>query len=246
MYVDWRGDGSGLVVGLHGMPTPPDVMWPALPVATHRCANVHLPGYGRSPALPGPHDLRDVEDALIAQLDLDGAVLVGFSGGAWRALSLALRDDVQPAALVLMGAFARIEDQDRPAFAGLIDALRAGVDLSGAVRDRFMTAEEQRRPEAAQVDQWMAATSGDNLADELEALLAADDLAPRLGQLDLPVLVLVGEHDAANPVPLARELAQALPRGELVVIKGAGHAAPVFQPQQVAAAVDDFLARSLG
>ena len=72
---------------------------------------------------------------------------------------------------------------------------------------------------------------------ELARLDLADDL-PRIRQ---PVLVLVGEHDTATAPPLGEALAQALPKGEIVVLKGAGHAPHMQVPDAVLAAISPFL-----
>jgi pimeloyl-ACP methyl ester carboxylesterase len=60
----------------------------------------------------------------------------------------------------------------------------------------------------------------------------------RLGELgELPVTVLAGELDAKF-VALGERLARALPRGELRVVAGAGHALPLEAPAAIAAAIE--------
>jgi len=53
------------------------------------------------------------------------------------------------------------------------------------------------------------------------------DLRRRLGEISVPVIVLHGSRDSILPVRLGRELAHRLPRGELRLVKGAGHALPL-------------------
>ena len=48
------------------------------------------------------------------------------------------------------------------------------------------------------------------------------DLIPRLQPLDIPTLVLHGEDDLV-PVALAARIAEAMPRGRLVVLERCGH-----------------------
>jgi len=50
----------------------------------------------------------------------------------------------------------------------------------------------------------------------------AYDLVPKLRQLDIPTLVVHGEHDFV-PVELAARIAEAMPRGRLVVLPECGH-----------------------
>ena len=69
--------------------------------------------------------------------------------------------------------------------------------------------------------------------------LACDgfDVMDRLGAIDRPALVIVGEDDHMTPVKYARFLADHLPRAQLNVIPAAGHMVMLEQP----AAVEDAL-----
>ena len=58
------------------------------------------------------------------------------------------------------------------------------------------------------------------------------DLIPRLQALDIPTLVLHGEHDFV-PVPLAARIARAMPRGRLVVLEDCGHFSYLESPDAV-------------
>lgn len=57
-----------------------------------------------------------------------------------------------------------------------------------------------------------------------------------------PTLVIHGDADAVSSVDGSRRLVEALPRGELVVIEGAGHVPSATRPDEVLAAVEAFLA----
>lgn len=62
----------------------------------------------------------------------------------------------------------------------------------------------------------------------------------RLGQLRLPTLVTVGDHDETDP-ELARSIQRAIPGSLLAVIPEAGHMTFVDQPALYLRAVDEFL-----
>lgn len=68
-----------------------------------------------------------------------------------------------------------------------------------------------------------------------------DDVRARLGELDMPALVIHGAQDAAIPLDVAREMVEALPHAELVVIDGAGHAANLTHPEEVNPPLERFL-----
>jgi 3-oxoadipate enol-lactonase len=72
--------------------------------------------------------------------------------------------------------------------------------------------------------------------------LAELDLRPRLGELKVPVLVLVGEHDEATPPPMSHELAAGLPQARLKVIPGCAHVPQLQAPEVFLDAIGDFLA----
>jgi 2-succinyl-6-hydroxy-2,4-cyclohexadiene-1-carboxylate synthase len=63
-----------------------------------------------------------------------------------------------------------------------------------------------------------------------------EPLWDRLSGLTMPAVVLAGERDAKFRA-LGERLAAALPRGELVIVQGAGHGIPREDPAAVAAAI---------
>jgi non-heme chloroperoxidase len=60
------------------------------------------------------------------------------------------------------------------------------------------------------------------------------DWYPRLRDIEVPVVVLVGSRDRLTTPALGRRLAAGLPHAELVVIPGAGHMLPFEEPDLVA------------
>ena len=49
------------------------------------------------------------------------------------------------------------------------------------------------------------------------------DLSSRLRLVDIPILLIWGESDQTTPLAVGRRLCELLPRGEIVVLRGAGH-----------------------
>ncbi len=70
--------------------------------------------------------------------------------------------------------------------------------------------------------------------------LAELDLRPRLGEVKVPVLVLVGEHDEATPPPMSHELAAGLPNARLVTIPGCAHVPQLQSPEVFLEAIGRF------
>jgi pimeloyl-ACP methyl ester carboxylesterase len=68
-----------------------------------------------------------------------------------------------------------------------------------------------------------------------------EDWRPALPAVQAPVLLLWGSQDTEVPLRVAEEALQALPRGEMVVLEGAGHFPFLDQPEAFADAVMKFL-----
>jgi 3-oxoadipate enol-lactonase/4-carboxymuconolactone decarboxylase len=71
--------------------------------------------------------------------------------------------------------------------------------------------------------------------------LAVADLSRSTSGLRVPTLVLVGEQDPSTPVAAAEALRDAIPGAQLAVIPGALHIPMVETPDEVTAAIMEFL-----
>ncbi len=67
------------------------------------------------------------------------------------------------------------------------------------------------------------------------------DLREALCRLEVPTCVVTGSHDRMTPPPLARTLADGLPDAVLHTMEGAGHQAPLEDPQRAVSVVLDHL-----
>jgi 2-succinyl-6-hydroxy-2,4-cyclohexadiene-1-carboxylate synthase len=183
----------------------------------------------------------------VARLAGGRFALAGYSMGGRLALHVALAHPERLSRLVLVSATAGIEDagereRRRAADAELATWMEAGGRLMTEVADRWGA----QPLFAGQSPEVAAAARADRLRNDPAHLAAAlrgigtgsmPPLWDRLGELEMEVAVLAGEHDAKF-VALGRRLAQALPRGELTIVAGAGHALPLEAPASVAAAIE--------
>ena len=78
----------------------------------------------------------------------------------------------------------------------------------------------------------------DLLADDTEQLSGMGDL----NQLDLPVLIINGEHDSDARIGAGTDLARALPDVRLAVIPAAGHLSNLDNPGAYNAVLGEFFA----
>ena len=78
---------------------------------------------------------------------------------------------------------------------------------------------------------------------QMTALLDRAEVESLLPAIDCPTLVAVGQEDAWSPPVQHAAIAERLPHAELVVTSGAGHMLPAEAPEQMNAAIADWLAR---
>jgi 2-succinyl-6-hydroxy-2,4-cyclohexadiene-1-carboxylate synthase len=171
-------------------------------------------------------------------------VLAGYSMGGRLALALALRRPERVLALVLVSASPGLAD-------GAERAVRRAADEALAERIEAIGVEafargwgaqplfaEQPAAVAALADEDRLRRSAAEHAAQLRGLGTGvmPPLWDRLGELSMPVTLVVGERDAKFRA-LAERMAERLPDGRIVVVAGAAHAVALEAPAAVAVAI---------
>ncbi len=210
----------------------------ALGAPGYRALVPDLPGHGqaaqRTPSF-------DACTAYVRALGPERFTLGGYSMGGRIALhaALALPDRVER--LVLVGAGPGIGDaSERAARRTADDALAERIEEIGV---EAFAAEWGAQPLfAGQPPRVAAAANADRLRNTAAGLAAAlrglgtgvmDPLWDRLGDLAVPVTLVVGERDEKFRA-LAEQMRERLPDARLSLIPGAGHAAHLERPDAVA------------
>lgn len=196
-------------------------------------------GYGRSPAPAGEFnplwDLLEILD----RRGVDEAVVVGHSGGAATALSLAVTEPDRVAGLVLIapGVGDYPWDFDDPyfkSFAELYDA-----------RDEEGLVELGQRT-------WARAGScpatDAQLRSGVRGMLTQNGMAAsepptyaRLGELDMPVPLLIGDLDHPLVLRCAGDVAVRIPDCQVLTLPGVDHLLPLRAPDVVADVITEVL-----
>lgn len=211
---------------------------------------------GKSPRWPSDRviSLRD-EVALIEPVLAKAGIphaLVGHSYGAAVALMAALVNPKRVRALVLYEpTLFSLIDADRPA-PNDADGIRQGVADAAA----FLDAGDENAAAERFIDYWMWSGAWRDTPEERKPAIAASVANIRrwgyalfreptplaaFRSLDLPVLYMTGKRTTASARGVARLLAPALPRVEVVEFEDLGHMGPVTHPQVVNAAIERFL-----
>jgi len=87
----------------------------------------------------------------------------------------------------------------------------------------------------------MLATPPASIAAALRGMAERPNVTDVLSQINVPSLVLCGEHDAISGLDEMRAIAAALPNAQFVKVPAAGHMAPLENPEFVNAAFRAFV-----
>ena len=171
---------------------------------------------------------------------------LGYSLGGRMLLHLVLAHPNMVRRAVLIGATAGLATSaERAERRGTDEALAERIEQDGVdvFIERWLAMPMwDGLPEAAQFVDERRTNTADGLAGSLRlaGTGAQDDLWPRLGEIDVPVLVLAGGRDQKFTA-IGRRLAAALPHGEFRAIPDAGHAVHLEAPERTAQAVTGWL-----
>ena len=235
------GDGTPVVVLHHSWGGPGWLPFhDALVGAGARVVVPDMPGWGGSerPAWARePRDIAIIVGRLIEALDLQGATLVGLGFGGYVAAELATMNPSRLGALVLVGA--------------------AGLQPSeGEILDQMMLSHRKYIEESFRSAEAYTAYMGEEPADDVRDLwdfsremtaritwkpyMFNRRLAPLLGDMHLPTLLVWGDADNVVPYECAEQYEAAIPNATISVVEDAGHVVELEQPERLATLVAAF------
>ncbi len=225
---------------------------------TFRLITVDMPGHGLTGAIPSDDysraSMAHFLDAVMRELGLTGFALGGNSmgGGIAAHYTIAYPEKVSHLILVSSGGFPASPDREVPlafrmASTPIVKDLmpymgsRAMVEdgLKNVIVDDTLVTEEM-------IDRY---SDLNRYKGNREAMVQRfglygmkDDVLPaRLGEIDVPTLILWGEKDYLIPVENAHKFNEAITGSTLVIYENAGHIAMEEVPEKSAADVRAFL-----
>jgi len=249
LAVDLQGpaDATPLVL-VHGFTQNSRCWGPAFETLREHYAlrAVDAPGHGRSPA---EHDAAAFADAALLVGDVGGrGTYVGYSMGGRLCLRLACERPDLVERLVLIGATPGLRDAGeraarRRADAALADRLEA-IGLPAFLDEWLALPLFAGLPPEAQARRERLTNRVDGVAASLRHCGTGnqDPLWDRLGALTMPVLLIVGEHDAKFRA-VADEVCATCPAATAAVVPGAGHSAHLEQPHRSLVVLQQWLHR---
>lgn len=244
---EMKGEGDPLVL-IHGFTLSLE-MWDSQIEALrqgYRVIRYDLRGFGRS-ELPDGEPYRHAEDlaALLDYLDIPKASLLGCSMGGGIALDFALTFPQRTRALILfdsaLGGFPYSAE-----FSSTMAAIHAqGKSSIEAARQLWlehpMFVPVLQSPAAQPFRQMVQAYSGWHWANPDSTRRYDPPAAKRIGEIQAPTLVIIGERDIADMRAIADTLAAGIPAAQKVELPGVGHMANLENPTLFNQTVLEFL-----
>jgi pimeloyl-ACP methyl ester carboxylesterase len=248
LYYETCGKGSQAIVLIHdGVINSAsfDDMWPIL-CRDFRVVRYDRRGYGKSPAAKAPYSPQDDLAAVMAAAKLDRASLVGFSFGGGLAVSYAVQHPERVERLVLSGTVLNgfrptktfsdhVTRIMMPMIIGNVDAVVANAEKSGWVM-------APDHPEAKAKALAILKASPQDLRHQMHDPIKGwpSDL-PRLPGLQVPTLIMTGDHDIADNQATSGAAQALIPGSRRIVIDDAGHLMQLEHPREVAELIADFV-----
>ncbi len=245
--VGWQERGRGeAILFLHPIIGTSDYWAPQLRALSDqfRCIAVDSPGYRDSSIAEEPMVEAATEQliALLDHLEIERAHVVGLSLGGMQAQHAALHHPTRFDRVVLADTSAAFGADPDEWLAGWLSPLDEGgsvADVVGSAANAIV--HQPLAPETRLALTESAGAIPGCAFEQASRVIAGHNLADRLGQIQHPCLVVVGEHDGETPLEYSHDLVAAIPNAALDVIPGVGHLSSLEDPERFNAAVRSFL-----
>ncbi|MGH9992603.1 MAG: alpha/beta fold hydrolase [Nitrososphaera sp.] len=203
-----------------------------------RIITYDLRGHGKSDVGDGQYTIELFVDDFIALLDylkLTKAILCGFSMGGYIALRAIERNPDRFSALVLCDTMSAADSTEaKVRRANTIKQIkREGVErfADGFLKAVFAPQTFDAKPDIIdEIKRTILSNSPLGICGALLAMAGRTDTTEGLSKINVPTLVLVGEHDAVTPPSAAKTMHERIPNSKLYLIDNAGHMSNLENP----------------
>lgn len=255
LYYEERGSGPETIVFFHSLLFNCRMFDAQIDVLAerYRCVAFDWRGHGRSEVTESGYDMDTLTAdtvALIHELDCAPCHFVGFSTGGFVGLRLAIRHAELLRSLILVDTSAEPEPEENLPRYKLLNLIARWIGpwlVAGRVMPIMFSEHFLSDPDRAALrSEWrrhFVENDRVGVTRAVKGVMAREGVAERLGEIDVPTLILVGENDVATAPEKSERMHAGIAGSELVVIPRAGHMSPVEEPEAVTAAIEAFLDR---
>jgi pimeloyl-ACP methyl ester carboxylesterase len=252
-YALYNEDKTETVLLLHGLGSSGadwELQLPALR-DHYRVLAPDARGHGRSPKPRARYFIPEMVEDVVALLDdlhIQSAQVVGLSMGGAMAQQLALAHPERVESLVLVNTFARV----RPAgwnglfrFFSRVYALQfAGMpQLGEPVIARMFPKPDQAEIRRIGLERFVAYNTDKEVYKSLLRANIQFDVRKQLANIHCPTLIVTADRDLTVPMRCKVELRDQIHAAEFAVIPDSGHATPIDQSEPFNKVLLAFLAR---
>ena len=253
-YEDYNPEVARSVLLIHGLGATGEswnLQIPALIQAGYRVIVPDVYGFGKSANQYITSSIIELVDdlvQLIQSLIINKIHVIGISMGGIMALQLVIDHPHLVDKLIIINTFARLRHKGIRSWLyyiwrfSLINIL--GLRTQAKVVAKKLFPEQNQLPfREILINQIIQANPKAYRTTMVN--LARFNVSNRLGDIQRPTLIIVGDKDTTVPPTLQFELAHDIPNSKCVIIKGAGHAVTAEKPDEINQHIIDFLSQTL-
>jgi pimeloyl-ACP methyl ester carboxylesterase len=239
------------IVFVHGFPFD-HFMWDEQVKAfsyNYYCVRYDIRGLGNSPAGDGQFTMEafvDDLESIVEEMKLFKPVLCGLSMGGYISLRAMERIQDKFGALVLCDTKAVADDNE-----GKLKRAAAIKQINSGKPDEFVETfvlncfgenfVKEKYSEYRKVVDRSKKNDPVGVKGCLLAMLGRTDTTESLAKIKIPTLLICGSKDKLSPPELMKSMSDKIPGAKFVLVKDAGHMTPIEKPEEVNAAIKEFL-----
>jgi 3-oxoadipate enol-lactonase len=189
-------------------------------------------------------------NAIMEELSIAEASIVGWSLGGMIALQFALDHPRKIKSMVLVGSTAKLQPRSAEMFAKRLqiaetDGMQALIDETFHLTEQgFAPTIRQTHPDRIQRFKMMLLQNNRQGYAALARALIKADLTRNLSEILKPVLIIVGQYDVSTPMGDTEFLCLELRNSAMKILRDCGHYCPIEQPELFSDTVASYLAHN--
>jgi 3-oxoadipate enol-lactonase len=235
-YTDDGKAESPPMVFIHGFPFSSEMWRGQMQMLQDNKKNLRiitydLRGHGKSDVGDGQYTIELFVDDLIALLNclkITKTIICGFSMGGYIALRAIERNPDRFNALVLCDTMSTADSNEakirRANSIELVKKEGVGRFAEGFLKAVFAPKTFDTKPDVIdEIRKTILSNSPLGVCGALLAMAGRTDTTEALSKINVPTLILVGEHDTVTPPSAARNMHDRIPSSKLHLIENVGH-----------------------